>query len=800
MDPGSSPSPPPGEPLDLGVVRARMEEECEKRTGFSARKWQLDMAIDLLAGKDTLTIAPTGSGKSLTFALIPFVVKSIVWVVAPLNVIQEQQMATFNKWNVKTLCVNASTNLGVESEVSPECIHSASTHFYQKKIKRGEYQIVISSPESYFATNKLRNVVTSEKLADRRHFVIVDEAHVIWAWGGAFRKEYANLGNLRSILFNLSFAAVTATATRAVKESIVQALHLGSTRELEIRNLGNYRDNVRYRVHVMKGGLTSFGEINQFFKSADKVKPSFVFADSVADTVRIADTLRRHLKWEGENAQKIIPYHALRTEAAKRDAIEAFKRGDCLTLVATEALTMGADFRGAALSVQLGATDTVVTHAQRSGRLARGGVDMAESIMMVTPDQHKKALNICAGVQDVKPDDFVDVKEEDDLGGLEDDLGDMLVEDGELEDEPQEDTGIKKTYKSRRMDLDVARFITTKMCRTKVLDEAFENPAHESCYTKGTCDLCVARRARDEAAAEPDARLSQRGAHREELQIIFDEVDLPHKKSKTSRRIGDEFNHCRSRLVSWREDTFIIESDTCYLGLEDVMTDAALDAIARSKNVDNLDSFDLLKPAWAQRRRWGAELLEVLGGIKNDWAQAKQDKEERTKAAKTKKKAKEKKAREEEQKEEERNAEIARQVEQEMAEASQTARREAEIEGRRRADEIQPYSPPSITPPCPRPSIPKQQAAPSRPMHSVQFNRPLVQNLAENRRQQVAGPSSPLRLAVPAHSGPRVEQSAPSATISRAEALHIISGDTSVNREAILGAAKSMGNKVRVSE
>ncbi|KAG8769451.1 hypothetical protein FRC12_004958 [Ceratobasidium sp. 428] len=399
-------SPGPTEPLDLNHMRARMIEECQKRTGHSPHPWQLDMALDMLAGKDTLTIAPTGAGKSLTFALIPFVMKSMVWVVAPLNVIQEQQMATFNDWEVNTLCVNASTNLEVESETKenitgrvPDSNIFARVIFrHEQAPKRDKFERVGRLPTFRDCGQGARHLDLGRGLQDR-----VRES-----------------GNLRAILYDLTFAAVTATATRAVKETIIKALHLGSTHKLVERNLGSYRDDIEFAVYLME------------------VKPSFIFTDSVPDTVRIVDVLRDHLGWTGDQSQKVIAYHSLRSESAKRDAIEAFKRGDCLILVATEALTMGADFKGAALGIQFGAPDTPVTHAQRLGRLARGGVAMAKSVMMVTPNQHKKALALCQGVADVKPDDFVNVKEEEgEPEGIGDDLGDMLVEDGELEDEPE---------------------------------------------------------------------------------------------------------------------------------------------------------------------------------------------------------------------------------------------------------------------------------------------------------------------------------------------------------------------------
>ncbi|KAG9096648.1 hypothetical protein FRC06_008456 [Ceratobasidium sp. 370] len=168
---------------------------------------------------------------------------------------------------------------------------------------------------------------------------------------------------------------------------------------------------------------------------------------------------------------------------------------------------MGADFANVGLSVQFGVTDLIVTHCQRSGRLARQKGTRGRAVMMVTPNQYKQAQTMCENVKDVLPDDFVEVKAEEDLlGDIEDGLGDMLVEDSAIEDGPgtdARDTSTKRgktTYRRQRMQADVARFITTQGCRTQVLDEVFGNPSHESCYMNGTCDLCIARRVKAASA------------------------------------------------------------------------------------------------------------------------------------------------------------------------------------------------------------------------------------------------------------------------------------------------------------
>ncbi|KAG8703020.1 hypothetical protein FRC09_004395 [Ceratobasidium sp. 395] len=356
------------------------------------------------------------------------------------------------------------------------------------------------------------------------------------------------------------------------------------------------------------------------------------------------------------------------------------------------------------------------------------------------------------------------------------------------------------------MDLDIARFITTKGRRVKVFDEAFENPAHESCYSKGTCDLCVARRAQNEAAGLPDTHLVQRNERRNELTVIFesgrDVIDLTHKtKSKVPKRIGDEYDFYRTHLDTWRDKKFMKESETCYLGPEEIMTDAALDSIARSRNVVDMDSFDLLKPAWTQRRRWGQEILAVIQDTTREWeekqvkAQAeKVEQKEAEKVAKNRKKTEERRKREEErrgtEREAERDAEIAQQVERETEKAAREARQAGEVEGRRRVDEIvrQTYEHAQQRSNF---DSPIRHPAPQHAhLPAMIPNRPVSRPSVPSQRR--AAPSSP---AIHQFNLPPVQEAVQSVSISRAEALRLASGDTSMNREAISGASRRMGRE-----
>ncbi|EUC57413.1 DEAD/DEAH-box helicase, partial [Rhizoctonia solani AG-3 Rhs1AP] len=324
---------PPGDPATADM-RKRLIEETLKRTNGEKRPhdWQLKVALDMLAGHDTLTIAGTGSGKTLPFVMPAFVLeKAIIWILAPLNYIQEQQVKDFESMGLSAVCVNQNTRW--------------------KEAKRdilcGKYQVVISSPEAFLDVDKLRGVLLSEELTTYRQFVVVDEAHVIQTWGGEFRVAYQRVGDLRAALHGVPFSAATATATEEIKNAIITSLHL---------------------VHQMTGGAESYKEITHLFPDPTNIKKTLIFTDSVEQAKCLVHELRQHFKLTGDDRYRVRAYFANRAESGKIGTAEAFKAGQCDILVTTEALTMGCDFADVELVIQYTAPDSTVTHCQRTGR------------------------------------------------------------------------------------------------------------------------------------------------------------------------------------------------------------------------------------------------------------------------------------------------------------------------------------------------------------------------------------------------------------------------------------------------
>ncbi|KAG8716613.1 hypothetical protein FRC08_009161 [Ceratobasidium sp. 394] len=256
--------------------------------GYVPYKYQVRTAIALWNVQDVLSIAGTGCGKTLPFMMLCFLFSEpIVRVVSPLNFIEEQQCDQFRNWKLNAVAANMST-------FTPQLL---------KEIKDGKYQVVISSPESYHSSSKLRQALLSPELAGRKHITIFDEAHCIQTWGDDFRKAYSRCGDLQPLMVHsedCAILATNATASNSVKQAIIAGLKLRSGYHVE--NLGNFRANLCYGVHRMTGGQKSYSEVGDLFPGnppISEVEQAIIFVNNYVDAHAVAAAVRKKFGLKG---------------------------------------------------------------------------------------------------------------------------------------------------------------------------------------------------------------------------------------------------------------------------------------------------------------------------------------------------------------------------------------------------------------------------------------------------------------------------------------------------------------------
>ncbi|KAG8708262.1 hypothetical protein FRC08_018987 [Ceratobasidium sp. 394] len=497
---------------------------CIKRTNVVPRVFQVNFALAVYENRDVVCVAGTGSGKSLASILIHFFCPDVItWIVSPLNVIENQMASNYAKYGLKAVAVNAST-------ITPKLI---------KDIKKGLYQVVISSPESYKDTDKLRQCLLLEKLARKKHITIVDEAHCITTWGNSgFRKDFERIGDMRVFMrdpANAPMCAATATLAAGVKPGIVKSLHIRPD-YLDI-NLGCWRANLRYGIRLMNGGQKSYSEVSRLFDSSIAIQDTpqaMVFVEDCQTGHCVADALRTHFKLSGQAASDSIPvYHSNLDDLTKHQTERRFKKGKARILVSTEAPTMGADFPDVQLVINYLSPTLVEIWPQRAGRNGRSDLRVGLCLLLATKGIVANALNICkeAGLS------FDPV------------IRNLKVEEGEDEEdeltreEPPKQSGKRPGDLRRTMSLDMAEYIATGIsggCLTEVTDRIFKNPPHLPCYEAGCCENCVKSRREQ----EPDTHQVEREATRpQDLSVEEKNSDRPRKTPKprnTTRPVQEQ--------------------------------------------------------------------------------------------------------------------------------------------------------------------------------------------------------------------------------------------------------------------
>ena len=297
-----------------------------------------------LEGRDTLSLMPTGAGKSLTYQLAAMLRPTPTLVLSPLIALMKDQVD-----KLPTQVAEAATF--VNSSLPPD---EAAARL--RAVAAGETRILYAAPErlrqeSFVAT--LREIGVG--------LVVIDEAHCVSMWGHDFRPDYLFIRRGLESLGSPAVLAMTATATPANAETIGAALG----RELELVRTTVHRPNLRYDVERAENGeerlralLARLGRLAG--------ASAIVYARSRRSCEEIARTLRGH----GVSAEH---YHAGLEPGERTRVQDAFVSGRVPVVVATTAFGMGIDKPDVRLVALVNYPDSLEGYVQMVGRAGRDG-------------------------------------------------------------------------------------------------------------------------------------------------------------------------------------------------------------------------------------------------------------------------------------------------------------------------------------------------------------------------------------------------------------------------------------------
>lgn len=294
-----------------------LNELLKKIFGFDSFKGNQEAIIkNLLDGKDTFVIMPTGGGKSMCYQLPALISPGTAIIISPLIALMKNQ-------------VDAIRNFGAEQGIA-HFLNSSLTKTeiadVRSDLRSGKTKLLYVAPESL---TKEENVQFFQEIDIS--FFAIDEAHCISEWGHDFRPEYRRLRPIiEAIGKQVPIIALTATATPKVQQDIQKNLNMLDA-GLFISSFN--RPNLYYEVRPK--GDEPIKDIIKYVKS-EAGKSGIIYCLSRKKVEELAESLQ-------VNGVKALPYHAGLDGGTRVINQDKFLMEEIDVIVATIAFGMGID-------------------------------------------------------------------------------------------------------------------------------------------------------------------------------------------------------------------------------------------------------------------------------------------------------------------------------------------------------------------------------------------------------------------------------------------------------------------------
>lgn len=314
----------------------------KKWWGYDSFKPMQEKIINnILIGRDTVGLLPTGGGKSITFQVPTMMNPGMCLVISPLIALMRDQVKHLRDRGIKATGIYYGTK---EEEMKGR----------SKACENGEYKFLYISPER-FEKEVMQDSIKKMNI----RLIVVDEAHCISSWGYDFRPSYLGLCKLREIIPNIPIMALTATANDQVQKDIIQNLQITGA---QIFRSSFKRTNLEYVVHKTELKMTTLME------EVTQVKDGCTII-YVRNRVR-TETLANYLKSNGLIAEY---YHAGMEFRERRRVQRKWNKNKIDVMVSTNAFGMGIDKDNVRLIIHMDIPESIESYFQEIGRAGRDG-------------------------------------------------------------------------------------------------------------------------------------------------------------------------------------------------------------------------------------------------------------------------------------------------------------------------------------------------------------------------------------------------------------------------------------------
>jgi ATP-dependent DNA helicase RecQ len=314
------------------------QEILKQYWGYDSFRSKQEEAIhSVLDAKDTLTLLPTGGGKSICFQVPALMMEGICIVISPLIALMNDQVTALKAKNIRALAITSGMSFSEVDIALDNCIH-------------GNYKFLYLSPE------RLESEMVQQRLKKMNiNLLAVDEAHCISEWGYNFRPSYLRIAEIREIT-NAPIIALTATATPLVTKDIQEKLKFTDD---NIISTSFFREELSYVV------LKQDDKDSKLIQILNRVKgTSIVYCRTRKETKRVHQLLSEY----GISSHF---YHAGLDVLDRASKQKQWQLNHVRVMAATNAFGMGIDKADVRLVIHNHLPFSLEAYFQEAGRAGR---------------------------------------------------------------------------------------------------------------------------------------------------------------------------------------------------------------------------------------------------------------------------------------------------------------------------------------------------------------------------------------------------------------------------------------------
>lgn len=305
-----------------------------------------ETVLELLSSKqNTLSIIPTGGGKSLIFQLMALELSGITIVVSPLLALMEEQVNELNNRGIKSLALNSNISFINQRKVL-------------RNLKNENYKILYVAPERlqnpFFRASLISSGISTT-------MIVIDEAHCISQWGSSFRPDYGQINGFVQFLYenkiNPFLYCLTATLSMKAREDIVREFSITAQNVFISQNM--IRENLNLQFQKVENEKEKEIYLRKFLKRFMPNK-TIVYLYSKKKCEEYAKLLAD---------DHITNYfHAGRSPLEKKSVYDDFLEGRIEVMFATTAFGMGINIPDIDAVIHLQIPNSIEEYYQQVGR------------------------------------------------------------------------------------------------------------------------------------------------------------------------------------------------------------------------------------------------------------------------------------------------------------------------------------------------------------------------------------------------------------------------------------------------